>query len=1146
MAGSWFGTQYYGDETNETLVGGGLSEVIYGAEGDDALHGGGGDDHIYGGVGNDALFGDAGNDLLIDTGDIPFGFTGTIGRDVLRGGAGDDEVRFSSIDTGDMTDGGSGNDMLVVFIGGSSGALPAGYVTTFVMGPGGLTSTMQLNGVNTLTFSNFERVRYFGSDQTDVATGGAGNDLLNGWGGDDHLFGGAGNDFIDGGTGIQDLDGGDGIDGLSFDVRAEGTGILLTNDLASIDLGTSGSARNFEYYDQVTLGGGNNVVNLTQIEGFRLEAYGGNNTVTVLNAYLIAATGMGNDVFVTGAGDDEISAGGGNNAATMGEGGDIYTHSNEENGFEQLGNETVRGEGGDDRIATAAGLDLIYGGDGNDGLYGGLGADQIFGGAGADRMVGAFGRDTLFGGDGNDFISGDLDESLGRGSLAERDLLYGGAGDDQLRGGLGADSLEGGTGNDAFELNLIRDDDSVDRAVDTILGGAGDDLLAIGRYSRTVSGTEALEVILAANTVVRVDGTIIARASGIESLYVRGSGTGSQHFVGGALADVLLSGDGDDHLVGGAGNDTLNTGAGADTLDAGAGDDTVLALTLGGADLVTLGTGNDQLSVAIPYLSQTLQAGIATLSGGAGLDKLTVLASDREVLFTGTALFVGGVKVANVSGFESLSQAGSALGQVLQGLGGNDDLHGLGGDDTLRGLQGDDLLEGGQNNDSLLGGEGNDTLIGNDGANRQFGGLGDDTFTFTSDKSAFDGVVDLLDGGLGNDLLILTAPIATALTMTGSLSGGAGVFAGGVRQANVFGIERLNATGSFADDALIGGIGADTMQSYSGADTITSGLGDDSLSIWADAGLDIIRMGLGVDRLTISQTLAGNLALTLAAHTTVTIDGVAVQQIDGADILVVTAGAGNDSITGGLLGDSIYLGAGANRGNGLGGADTISVDIDGLTDTLFGGLGEDTLILRGGASGITTNVSATGHLLVRQGGVIVADAAQFEKVVIYGSYSLTEGNTLRGLSGNDSLYGGSAADSINGGLGDDYIVGSGGIDTMRGGDGADTFAYFATSHASTNALAADPLDTITDFISGVDKLDLSAIDAITTPGSLPNDAFIWAGNVAFTQVAGQLIFVQEAGQNRTLVKGDLQGDGVADFVIALTGLITLQVDDIVF
>jgi len=39
------------------------------------------------------LDGRAGNDVLIDVGNIPFGFVGTIGRDVLRGGNGDDELR---------------------------------------------------------------------------------------------------------------------------------------------------------------------------------------------------------------------------------------------------------------------------------------------------------------------------------------------------------------------------------------------------------------------------------------------------------------------------------------------------------------------------------------------------------------------------------------------------------------------------------------------------------------------------------------------------------------------------------------------------------------------------------------------------------------------------------------------------------------------------------------------------------------------------------------------------------------------------------------------------------------------------------------------------------------------------------------------
>ena len=50
-----------------------------------------------------------------------------------------------------------------------------------------------------------------------------------------------------------------------------------------------------------------------------------------------------------------------------------------------------------------------------------------------------------------------------------------------------------------------------------------------------------------------------------------------------------------------------------------------------------------------------------------------------------------------------------------------------------------------------------------------------------------------------------------------------------------------------------------------------------------------------------------------------------------------------------------------------------------------------------------------------------------------------------------------------------------------------------------------------------------------------------AGTCAFTNVAGELRYVQSNGV--TLIQGDTNGDGVADFAIVLTGTISLVAGD---
>ena len=88
----------------------------------------------------------------------------------------------------------------------------------------------------------------------------------------------------------------------------------------------------------------------------------------------------------------------------------------------------------------------------------------------------------------------------------------------------------------------------------------------------------------------------------------------------------------------------------------------------------------------------------------------------------------------------------------------------------------------------------------------------------------------------------------------------------------------------------------------------------------------------------------------------------------------------------------------------------------------------------------------------------------------------TAGALLAGYGGNDALIGGgnndyldggSGNDSVNGGAGDDIVVGGTGNDVLAGGEGADTFLFMTTA-----AMGATNADTITDFISGEDTLQL--------------------------------------------------------------------------
>jgi Ca2+-binding RTX toxin-like protein len=138
----------------------------------------------------------------------------------------------------------------------------------------------------------------------------------------------------------------------------------------------------------------------------------------------------------------------------------------------------------------------------------------------------------------------------------------------------------------------------------------------------------------------------------------------------------------------------------------------------------------------------------------------------------------------------------------------------------------------------------------------------------------------------------------------------------------------------------------------------------------------------------------------------------------------------------------------------------------------------------------------------------------------------TLNNVITGGPGKDLLRGGAGNDTLTGGSGNDKLSGGAGADTLTGGLGADKFVFSSTSDFPTGSLH----DTITDFSHAQgDQIDLSALDANTKVAG--NQAFTYLGTAAFTHHAGELRAYYDATNDQTIVSGDWNGDGVADFNI---------------
>lgn len=225
-------------------------------------------------------------------------------------------------------------------------------------------------------------------------------------------------------------------------------------------------------------------------------------------------------------------------------------------------------------------------------------------------------------------------------------------------------------------------------------------------------------------------------------------------------------------------------------------------------------------------------------------------------------------------------------------------------------------------------------------------------------------------------------------------------------------------------------------------------------------------------------------------------------------------GAGDDRISFKRFGNS------DDDGFGLGGDDTL-IGFRG-NDRLLGGDDQDTLL--GGTGSDVLVGGDDGDQLVGGGGNDRLNGGR-------------DNDVLAGGIDRDSLVGGLGNDRLSGGEGADTLLGGSGLDVLIGGAGADTFVFTALNQST---VAAGGRDFIQGFRSGQnDLIKLEAIDAIA--GGATNQDFTFIGQQDFSGDAGELRY-QQAGGN-TLISGDVNGNGEADFSILLEGNINLQRGD---
>ena len=1063
--------------SGQALTGNGLSNILTGGSGDDTLDGGLGADQLIGGLGNDLYFVDGG-DVVVEAAD-----------------SGQDEVRtaLATYTLPANVERLSGTSSLRQTLIGNAGA-------NTLSGTGGIDRLEGLAGDDFYVVDRaedvvvetagqgydtvFSPVSYTLAPGAEVEalatrdragtqaidfTGNEFGNRLYGNAGTNRLSGGAGDDRLEGGDGEDRLDGGADNDSASYAAAAAAVVVSLAIAAAQ-DTGGAG------------------VDTLVDVENLTGSSFG---DTLAGNAFANQLDGLeGDDTLLGAGGDDVLRGGAGTNMIDGGEGDDVV-------------------------VSVGRGVDFIQGGAGNDfalldwatqilAFSTASGGEVAFGNF-ADTAATLTGVETIriITGSGADSITtlgGDDEIRTGAGD----DYLNGAGGDDVLHGGAGSNRIEGGEGDD-FVF-------SVGRGVDFIQGGAGNDVAVVDWSAQTLAFSTASGGEVAFGNFVDTAVTL----TGVEAIKIStGSGADSITTLGGD--DEIRTGAGDDYLNGAGGNDVLYGGTGSNMIDGGDGDDFIVSLERG-VDFIQGGAGHDV--AVIDWSAQTLA--FSTASGG-------------EVAFGN---FVD--TAATLTGVETIGITTGSGADSITTLGGDDVIRTGAGNDYLNGAGGDDYLDGGAGADAMAGGSGDDVFLVDDPADSILENAGEGVDEVRTGLAAY--------SLFGTNLERLTAASDAAHDFRGN--GGSNLLTGGGGND----LLRLNDGG---DDVANGGAGNDVVYfggAFDGTDVADGGADRDVLVLQGNYTLALSATNLaGIESLSLqsgARTTWGDTAdnfydydITMADANVAagvqlivnaqslrtgedfTFDGSA--ETDGR--FLVYAGHGVDILTGGAGGDVFFFEGqrwGADdRVDGGGGRDSVVISAgSGLNRFVFGEssfANIESISLN--ARFVSDPTQKPSYELVLANGNVAPGASLIlngNSLTDPGQFVHFDGRAVTG--GSLLLFGGASHDTLRGGSGADLLLGGRGADSLVGGGGADIFRY----DAATDSVAG-LADVIADFAVGLDKVDLSRIDA--NSGAAGDQAFTFIGSSAFSGTAGELRVREENGFQ--WAEGDVNGDGAADLVI---------------
>jgi hypothetical protein len=584
-------------DTVNTLTGGSKADNITGGAYKDVLTGGLGADTLTGAAGNDSLTGDGGNDVLLG-GDGDDTISGGTGDDSIDGGAGNDYITTGG--DADTVQGGAGNDRFAVATISDDTNISDSAGTADV-----LANTTATMSVTNLAITNFADVT---DDAAPVITG-----VETGY---IQITPATGSDIATSAAPIElDMTGVTGmttlyLDSVETDANSDyakvknfsGSTIVLSSDGAE--------------FEGLTLDGTGQAALTVTLDDYDA---GSNDTLTVTGVTALTVSGRSTTSLTAGTyqtnslGDVTASTA---TSVTVSTTGSVASGSLTVNSLSATNAATLALSVGDYDTLTMGAVSATSGAAETATITVGSGAiadltSVNFAAASLDTWTITVNEGgTLSTGSNSTVTYGETVDlsSTSTTAVAEMNVTVGASASASLD--LTGMNIAAGTFSVATGANLVLDNN---------LG------VASGNTSYTFTGRGDVRFddgsdIDAANVVTIVGTTATFNTTGLSTddsaIYIDGSGVTSALTV--SLNTTI---GGADSILGGDGNDSISTGVGADTVDGGAGNDTITGGS--GANYLVGGTGNDVI---------TGGTGADTIFGGAGADTITLGSGATDVV----------------------------------------------------------------------------------------------------------------------------------------------------------------------------------------------------------------------------------------------------------------------------------------------------------------------------------------------------------------------------------------------------------------------------------------------------------------------------------------------------------------------------------